>query len=396
MPARASWLTRSVVAIGIASLLSDACYELVIPLLPALVVALGGGALALGAIEGFADGLAALFKLWGGVVADRTKHRRALTATGYLGVGICMPAIGFATSVVGVFALRVGGWICRGFRSPIRDTLLVDDTDPKFVNRAFGFTRALDTVGAVIGPAAAMLLVALHVPVAKAILFGFVPGVLAGAMYAFVRERPRAVPEARPLHLVLAALPRDFLRYLLGAGIFGLGNFSATLLVLVAMRAFAPQLGPLAATTLATGLYLGHNVVYASLAYPASLVSERIGAGKMLLLSFLAFACVGIVVALAPTQPGAIIAAFILAAVGVAVLDPMEATFATELLPADRRGSGFGALAAVNGIGDLVSSLGVGALWQVAGPAVAFGASAALCIAGAIVLAPLALRRSSV
>src|SRR6516162_6693700 len=134
----ARWLTATVVVIAVASLLSDACYELIIPLLPALVASLGGGALALGAIEGVADGMAALFKLWGGALADRSTHRRLLAASGYLGVGIFMPAIGLATSVLGVGVLRACAWVCRGFRSPIRDTLLVDDTDPRYINRAFG------------------------------------------------------------------------------------------------------------------------------------------------------------------------------------------------------------------------------------------------------------------
>jgi MFS family permease len=374
-------------------LLSDACYELIIPLLPAFVTALGGGALALGAIEGVADGLAAVFKLWGGAIADHTKRRRLLAASGYVGVGIFMPAIGFATSVVGVLALRVGAWICRGFRSPVRDTLLVDDTNPRYVNRAFGFQRSLDTVGAVIGPAVAIALVALHVPIAHAILWGFIPGLAAGAMYLWVRERPRTVPPKEPFRLVLAGLPSDFKRYLVSTGIFGIGNFSATLLVLVAMRAFAPHVGAVAATVLATSLYLLHNVLYAALAFPASLLSERIGAGRLLLVAFGLFAAVGALVAGASTHPVAVLAAFVLAAAGIAVLDPMESTFATELLPPQRRGTGYGALAAVNGVGDLVSSLGVGALWQLAGAAWAFGLSAALCAAGAVLLAPLVARR---
>jgi MFS family permease len=387
---RASWLTKTVVAIGVASLFSDACYEGIIPLLPALIASLGGGALALGAIEGVADGLAAGFKLWGGSIADYSRHRRALAAGGYLGVGILMPAIGFASSLAGVLALRAGAWICRGFRSPIRDTLLVDDTDPRYVNRAFGFQRALDTVGAVIGPGIALLLLWAHVPVHKAILFGFVPGLLASAMYLWVRERPRSVPPRKPVHLALAGLPRDFKRYLLGAGIFGMGNFSTTMLVLVAMRAFTPSIGAIKATALATTLYLLHNVVFAACAYPASVLSERIGSGRLLLVSFLMFAAVGGLIALAAAQPIAVIAAFALAALAIAILEPMESTFATELLPSDRRGTGFGALAAVNGVGDLLSSLGVGALWQLFGPGVAFGSSAALCLAGTIVLAPLA------
>jgi MFS family permease len=390
-----TWLTTTVAAIAVASLLSDACYELIIPLLPALIASLGGGALALGAIEGVADGLAAVFKLWGGALADHTKHRRALAASGYLGVGIFMPAIGLATSIVGVAALRAGAWICRGFRSPIRDTLLVDDTDPRHVNRAFGFQRALDSVGAVIGPIAAILFVVAHVPVHIAILYGFIPGIAAGAMYLWVRERPRSVPPREPVQIVLAGLPRDFKRYLLGAGIFGVGNFSATLLVLVALRAFTPYVGAGKATVIATALYLLHNVLNASFAYPAATLSERIGAGRLLLLAFLMYAGVGALIAVAGRAPLAVVAAVVLAGLAIAVLDPMEGTFATQLLPSARRGTGFGVLAAVNGVGDLISSLGVGALWQMSGLGLAFGTSAALCLAGAAVLAPIALRSTS-
>ena len=391
-PAR--WLTATVVAIAVASLLSDACYELIIPLLPALIASLGGGALALGAIEGVADGLAAVFKLWGGALADRSTHRRLLAASGYLGVGIFMPAIGLATSVLGVGVLRACAWVCRGFRSPIRDTLLVDDTDPRYVNRAFGFQRALDSVGAVIGPVVAIVLVALHVPVAHAILFGLIPGLAAAAMYFWVRERPRVTPPREPIHLALVGLPSTFKRYLAAAGIFGLGNFSPTLLVLVAMHSFAPSLGLGRATAIATALYLLHNMLNASFAYPASLLSERMGSGRLLLVAFTMFAAVSALIAVAWQSPAAVVAAVMLAGIGIAIVDPMEGTFATHLLPPDRRGTGFGVLAAVNGVGDLVSSLGVGALWQMVGPAVAFGTSAVLCIAGVLVLTPLVMRIS--
>ncbi|MBV8459714.1 MAG: MFS transporter [Candidatus Eremiobacteraeota bacterium] len=391
-PAR--WLTATVVAIAVASLLSDACYELIIPLLPALIASLGGGALALGAIEGVADGLAAVFKLWGGALADRSTHRRLLAASGYLGVGIFMPAIGLATSVLGVGVLRACAWVCRGFRSPIRDTLLVDDTDPRYVNRAFGFQRALDSVGAVIGPVVAIVLVAVHVPVAHAILFGLIPGLAAAAMYFWVRERPRVAPPREPIHLALVGLPSTFKRYLAAAGIFGLGNFSPTLLVLVAMHSFAPSLGLGRATAVATALYLLHNMLNASFAYPASLLSERMGSGRLLLVAFTMFAAVGALIAVAWQSPAAVVAAVMLAGIGIAIVDPMEGTFATHLLPPDRRGTGFGVLAAVNGVGDLVSSLGVGALWQMVGPAVAFGTSAVLCIAGVLVLTPLVMRIS--
>ena len=388
------WLTTSIIAIGLASLLSDACYELIIPLLPAFVTALGGGALAVGLIEGVADAAAAGAKLWGGSLADRTPRRRAWTAAGYVGVGIFMPAIAFAASVPAVLAARAAAWVFRGFRSPIRDTLLVDNTEPKFVNRAFGFQRALDTVGAVIGPAAAMLMVAVHVPLRTVIAFGFIPGLLAGVMYVFVRERARTPAPSRPLHLVLSELPVAFKQYVVGAGIFGIGNFSATLLVLVAIRALTPAVGSTAAVVYATGMYLAHNVIYASLAYPAGVISERLGSGRMLAIGFGIFVATCAVVALGSTSVPAVAAAFVLAATSIAIVDPMEGAFATSLLPAERRGTGFGLLAAINGVGDLVSSAGVGALWQFANARLAFAAAGVACLIGIFLVLPVAARRA--
>lgn len=390
------WLTRSVFAIAIASLLSDACYELIIPLLPAFITSLGGGPAALGLMEGLADGIAFPTKLAGGILADRTKHRRAWTMSGYLGVGIFMPAIALMSSTVGVIAMRAVAWACRGFRSPIRDTLLVDDTNPKYVNRAFGFQRALDTVGAVIGPALAMSFIALGWQARNAILVGIVPGVLAALSYLFVTERPRSKPPKEPLHLALAGLPKTFLRYLVAAGVFGAGNFSATLLVLVAMHALSPHLNATLTVAYATGLYLLHNAIQASVSYPASVLSERLGAGRLLAVAFAIFTAVAVIIASASSSIAAIVIAFVLAAIGVAIVEPMEGTFATQLLPAERRGTGYGVLASVNGIGDFVSSAGVGLLWQIFGPAVAFGSAAVLCGVGTALLLPIAFARSSV
>lgn len=390
------WLTRTVLALGIASLLSDACYESIIPLLPALIASLGGGALALGTIEGLADALAAGFKLWGGQLADRTKHRRLLASAGYLGVGIFMPAIALANSILGVAVLRAAAWLARGFRSPIRDTLLVDDTNPKLVNRAFGFQRGLDTVGAVIGPATAMIMIAHHVPITTAIGFGIIPGVLAGAMYVFVRERPRTVPPREPLNLALAGLPDRFKRYLLGAGVFGLGNFSATLLVLAAIRALTPVVGVGPALVYSSAMYLGHNIINASLTFPLSVLSERLGSGRLLVLAFGLYVVVCATLAFGSTSVIAVGACFALAAIAISIVEPMEGTFATELLPAARRGTGFGALAAVNGVGDFVSSAGVGALWQFAGPFAAFTAAGLVCVAGIAMVAPVAWKRAPV
>ena len=389
------WLTRSVIAISIASLFSDTCYEGIIPLLPAFIASLGGGPAALGLMEGLADGIAFPFKLAGGMLADRTRKRRWWAMSGYFGVGLFMPAIALVHSVFGVVAMRTVAWSARGFRSPIKDTLLVDDTNPRFVNRAFGFQRALDTVGAVIGPAVAMLLISRGWAVRDAILLGVIPGALAALMYLFVRERPRTAPAKAPLHLALAGLPPKFLQYLLAAGIFGIGNFSATMLVLVAIRAFTPSVGSTLAITYATGLYLAHNTLQAATSYPASVLSEKMGAGRLLVVSFALFTLVAVLVAFASSSIPIVVLAFALAAIAVAILEPMEGTYATDLLPAERRGTGFGVLASVNGVGDFISSAGVGLLWQTVGATVAFGAAGAICAVGTLMLLPMAFARRS-
>jgi MFS family permease len=386
----ATWLTQTVMAVSIASLLSDACYESIIPLLPAFIASLGGGALALGTIEGLSDALAAGFKLWGGQLADRSKQRRVLAGSGYFAVGIFMPAIAFAHSILGVGVLRAAAWLARGFRSPVRDTLIVDDTDPKFVNRAFGFQRGLDTVGAVIGPATAMILLAHHVAVSTAIATGFIPGVLAGTAYFFVRERPRTVPPRAPLRLALSGMPLAFRRYVIGAGVFGLGNFSTTLLVLAAIHALTPVVGIGPALIYASGMYLGHNIISASLSYPLSVASERLGVGRLLVVAFGLFVFVCAILAFDASSIWAVAASFAVAAIAGSIIEPMEATLASELLPAATRGTGFGVLAAVNGVGDFVSSAGAGALWQLSGPLAAFGTAGVVCLAGIVLVAPVA------
>jgi len=383
------WLTPTVLAISLASLLSDACYEMVIPLLPVLVTALGGGAFVLGVIEGVSDLISAAFKLASGPVADTSTHRKAYAASGYLGVGIFMPLIALAHSIMALGALRSAAWIFRGFRGPIRDTLLVEGTDPAFVNRAFGFQRALDSAGAALGPAMGMVLVAFHANVRTVIALSAIPGLWAGLMYLWVVEKPRAARTARSMRSMFADLPGPFRRFLVASGLFGFGNFSATLLVLIAMRALLHDHDARVAVTLATAFYLAHNVILSVLTYPAGVLSERFGSGRMLCAAFAFFGVAYVVLAFFSTSVVAVAAVFAAAAIGIAIVDPNEGTFATKLLATARRGSGYGALAAVNGVGDFVSSAGIGALWQWAGPLPAFGAAAVLCFAGAAVQATL-------
>src|SRR5208282_2696751 len=153
------WLTRGVFGIGLASLFSDWSHEAATSILPAFLASLGAPALVLGIIEGVSDGLASFAKLAGGWIADRPSLRKPTGVIGYFVTGISTFGYAFAQSWPAVLALRAFGWIGRGSRGPSRDALLADAVAPEKIGSAFGFERAMDTVGAVLGPLCASALV---------------------------------------------------------------------------------------------------------------------------------------------------------------------------------------------------------------------------------------------
>jgi len=144
----AAWLDRSTAGVALASLFSDVSHELGTAVLPAVLLALGAGSAALGWVEGSADGLSAVAKLWGGVVTDRVTRRKPLASIGYLVTALGIAAIGLCTSWAQVLACRVAAWIGRGSRSAPRDVLMAEATTPATTGKAFGMERAGDALGA--------------------------------------------------------------------------------------------------------------------------------------------------------------------------------------------------------------------------------------------------------
>ena len=173
---RAGWLNRTTVGVSLASLFSDVSHELATAVLPAFLVALGAGPAVLGWIEGSADGLSALAKLWGGVAADRVGRRKPLASVGYLVTAMGTAGIGLCTAAWQVMACRVVAWIGRGSRSPARDVLMAEGAAAEVHGRAFGMERAGDAAGAVLGPSLAMFLLAQGVEPRHLMLVSLAPG----------------------------------------------------------------------------------------------------------------------------------------------------------------------------------------------------------------------------
>src|SRR6185295_10439670 len=194
--ARAGWLNRSTLGVALGSLFSDVSHELATAVLPAVLLALGAGPAALGLIEGSADGIATVAKLWGGAAADKAKRRKPLASVGYLVTAVGITLIAFCTTWTQVLLCRVAAWIGRGSRSAPRDVLMAEAAAPESLGKAFGMERAADAFGAVLGPLLAVALIAHGQAPQHVLLWSLAPGLLAFLSIALiVTERRREEAE---------------------------------------------------------------------------------------------------------------------------------------------------------------------------------------------------------
>jgi MFS family permease len=366
------WLNSTVLGIGLASLFSDVGHEMATTAMPALLATLGAGPAALGLIEGLADGLSSFVKLLSGLYSDRLRRRKPLAVIGYFVTASGMASFALATQWWHVLLGRVFGWLGRGARTPVRNVLLTEATTPETYGRAFGLERAMDSAGAVVGPLLAIGIAAALGPDHFQWLFVFtlVPGLIAALLIALlVRERPHEPrPHAR-LWGNLRSLPKPFKEYLVGVGVAGIGDFSNTLLIFWATQAWIPRYGKAEAATMAMLFYVGYNVVYTVSCYVSGLLADRYPKHWVLAIGY----SLAVIPAGALLLPGDDLAKFAIvfgfSGLYMGVWETLENSTAATMLPAETRGSGFGLLATVNGVGDFVSSALVGLLWTISPPA---------------------------
>lgn len=382
---RDRWFTRTVAGVGLTSLFSDWSHELVTSLIPALLVSLGAPPIALGLVEGLSDAASTAFKLAGGVHADRITNRKPLLLLGYTLTAVKALFV-LVTAWWQIVVLRMIAWAGRGLRNPIRDSLLADVTPTTAYGRAFGFHRGMDSLGAILGPLTASLLLP-HLGMSRTLLLSLVPAALSVlVLVALVRDVPHRAARSLRFAAGLSMLPARFRWFVGSAGLFGLGNYAHTFLILYAVTVLTPTLGAVRASTLSIFLYTVHNTCYAAGSYPAGVVADRLGKRALLIGGYLLFAALNLLLLVGHRGIPVLVAAFVLAGIYIAMVDAAEGAFAAELLPAEIRGTGYGVLATVNGIGDLVSGIVIGGLWTLLSPAAGFVYAAAMALAGMLLL----------
>jgi len=380
----------TVLGISLASLLSDTGHEMATAALPGFLRTIGAPAAALGAIEGIADGAMSAAKVAGGVVADRPGvERRVVASGGYLVVALGHASFALANTWPVVAVSRAVSWIARGGKNPSRDSLLAGSVDRAHLGKAIGLERGMDSVGAVIGPLlAAPVLLAVGYRWLFAI--SLLPGIGAAlAVLLLVRAGPRIMAARPTLHGSMRDLAADrpFRRLLTGIGLFGMGNFSSTLLILRATILLnGDGRSATQAAAIAVLLYAGLNAANAIAAYPAGAIADRIGRRPIIVAGILAFGAACVVFALGSSNIALLAVLFAMVGASTGMVETAQSAYAAQLVDDHLRGRAFGLLGLVEGIGDLVSSVTVGVLFTLSAPAWAFAFGAAAAGTGALVL----------
>jgi MFS family permease len=393
--ARRPWLNRNVIGMGITSLFSDAGHEMATAVLPAFLATLGVSAAALGAIEGVADAVASVAKLGSGWWSDRIGHRKAITVGGYALTGAAKALFALAAGWPLVLTGRVLAWFGRGIRGSLRDAMLVESVDPADIGKAFGFHRAGDTIGAVIGPLLGVAAIGvLHtrftdpvLPFRVVFLLTLIPGLGSAAAFAvMVRERRRTPNHALGFWASIRGLPRSYRRFLIGVFVFGLADFAPTLLILRATDVLTPVHGVAHAAQLAALLYALRNLLYATASFPIGALADRMDRRWLLAAGYLVAALTFVGFMRASTDLWYLALLFAAAGIFIAAEDALEGAIAGELLPDATRGVGYGVLGTVNGVGDLCSSVLVGILWTHVSVAAGLLYAAVVSVAGAVLI----------
>lgn len=371
------------IALGVVSFFTDVSSEMIYPLLPVfLTTTLGASASFIGAIEGAAESTSSLLKLGSGWWSDRVRKRKPLVAIGYAMASIARPLVALAQTATHVLFIRITDRIGKGIRGAPRDALIADSVDSSIRGRAFGFHRAADHAGAVIGPLIAFAVLTWStISMRQVFWLAAIPGALAVlAVVFFVRDIPKESAAPADARADLSQpLPRRFWAFLAAILVFTLGNSTDAFLLLRATQLGVP-------VALAPILWAALHVVKTLSSTPGGALSDRIGRKPTLLAGWTIYAVVYLGFAVASESWHAW-ALFGLYGVFFGLTEGTERALVSDIVPGQRRGTAFGWFHLTIGLGALPASILFGVLWDRLGAPIAFVAGAAFAAVAALLLA---------
>ncbi|HEU5208371.1 MAG TPA: MFS transporter [Longimicrobiales bacterium] len=366
-------IPRSIWVLGLVSLFMDISSEMIHALLPVyLVTALGASTLTVGFIEGVAEATANITKVFSGALSDWMGRRKLLAVAGYGLAAITKPIFALATTVGWVVAARFLDRVGKGIRGAPRDALVADLAPEDVRGASFGLRQSLDTVGAFIGPLAAIALMSVTANAFRTVFWiAAVPAAVAVALLVLGVEEPRshrAVSQPRPRLADAGRLGARFWVVVALAAVLTLARFSEAFLVLRAQDVgLSVAMVPLVMVVM--------NAVYALSAYPAGAAADRLGRGGVLIVGLGFLIAADLVLALGGTIATTLVGTA-LWGLHMGLTQGLFATLVADTAPPMLRGTAFGLFNLAIGIAMLAASIIAGALWSAYGPAATFLAGA--------------------
>ena len=349
-------VVSNIVLIGLVSLFVDMSTEMVYPLIPLfLTSALGASPAIVGIIEGIAESIASLLKVFSGYVGDVYQNKKRLALIGYSSSVVYKIILMLSTSWVGVLAARIVDRTGKGIRTAPRDALVAQSCDKKKLGGSFGLHKMLDMAGSALGASLALIFVATGFGFEKAFLYSIIPAIIGILIIPAIRENKIKKQDGAKLKLKGVKLDGRLKSYLAVIFIFCLGNSSNTFLLLKAQeRGFSISQVLL--------LYLIFNVSTSILAIPSGKLSDKLGRSAILVPGYLIYGLVYIGFATLASKT-AIVFLFIAYGAYTAFISGAERAFISEAAPPDFKGTLLGIYGMLQGIGLLFSSIIAGAMW---------------------------------
>jgi MFS family permease len=386
-------IPRSVWLLGLVSMFMDLSSEMIHALLPLyLVSVLGVSTLTVGIIEGIAEATASITKIFSGALSDYLGHRKWLAAAGYGLAAVTKPVFPLATGIVSITAARFVDRVGKGIRGAPRDALIADLTPPGARGGAFGLRQSLDTIGAVLGPLAAIAFMAWLADDFRAVFWiAVIPAFVSVAVIVFGVREPERPPGVRTVkspfsRAELGRLPAAYWMIVAVTAAFTLARFSEAFLLLRAQAAGLPL-------TLVPSVMVVMNVVYALSAWPAGVLSDGMGRYRLLTIGF-ALLIVADVILAVNGSVAVVMLGVALWGLHMGLTQGLLSAMVADTAPAELRGTAFGVFNLVGGIALLIASVVAGALWEIAGPEGTFLAGAAFT-AVALLALPWARKRAA-
>lgn len=386
-------LTFNIILLGIVSLFTDISSEMLMPLLPFFLISLGATTSLIGLIEGIADSTASILKVISGYWSDKIRKKKIFVVFGYGTSAASKLLLPFSFVWYHVLGARFGDRVGKGLRTAPRDAIIASSAVETEKGKAFGFHRAMDSLGAVLGPAIALLIFPIFL-YRKTFGIAMIPAVAAVLLALFIREKKyaRSRNEYQRFTISSLKLNKKFKFFMVASLLFSLGNFSYAFMLLRAgeilnLNTFGGKI-EISTVAVILLLYILFNIVYTALAMPFGILSDKIGRRKTIILGYCTAAVMFLGFALANSLPACIVL-FAVYGISQAINETAQRAFVSDLTEEKERGTGFGVYHTIVGLAALPSSLIAGFLWQYISSTAAFLFGFGMCFAAVILFAPL-------